>query len=205
MTLPKRIDAAAIRAAVRTEALGFALEWTANEAAKLSEIARCEEVVGSLPADFRAFLRYSNGATMSVEFEFAPGQRGLFLLNVLSTMGIVNQTSENRQVWDDSVTARSTRFDGPPTWGPLIVFADWQDGNLCVFDPDQRRDEIVPVIEVSPDIHPREWREMRIASSFDEWITRIFDAMENGQHPVYWLPSPLALPASPRPLDQDAP
>ena len=196
MGLSEHIDAGVKRAAARAEALGLAFSWVQHAAADALAIRHCEEKVGELPSDFKGFLAHSDGATISIEHEYSAGRYAKFVLNVLSAESVTEQTLENRHSWDIRGSTSITRRDGSLSWGPLIVFADWGDGNLCVFDPDQREGSAVPVIEVSPDIHFEEWRDIHAASSFEEWITRILDAIANGQHPLYWFPAkPLILAA----------
>jgi hypothetical protein len=177
----------AIRMTVLTE--GHDLDWTLKPAASEAEISDCAAAIGrSLPDDFREFLRMHNGALLSVDRE--PGLS--HQVSIFGTAGIVEEHQLYGPAFRDLDRDGEVRgFGGRPDsdtsfWDGLISFAHYGDGR-CLFDLEQRSNGHCAVLDLDLE-DTNGTRERVIASSFDDWLSKILTAAVDLHRLVYWLP-----------------
>lgn len=73
-------------------------------------------------------------------------------------------------------------------WDSLILFAYGDYGDYCGLDPQQLMNSEYAVLDCDHDSPPVEWRQARIASSFAEWLERLFDQVVNHKKvPECWV------------------
>ncbi len=73
--------------------------------------------------------------------------------------------------------------------GSLILFCKLPGtGDSCGLDPRQTTNSEYVVLDCFHELLPVEWRQTQIASSFAEWLERIFDqVVVQRKYPEYWL------------------
>jgi hypothetical protein len=74
-------------------------------------------------------------------------------------------------------------------WDSLILFCyiPGTGGDFCGFDPHQTTNWEYAVLDCCHEVAPLEWRQVRIASSFAEWLEKIFDQVDQRKDPEFWL------------------
>jgi hypothetical protein len=167
-------------------ALRLRLTWSPNPPASELEIADCERKLAcELPLSFKTFLQIANGAELAYQVRLEDGNdRGGCTIILLSTVEIVSRTEEYKGYF----TAREVGGRPYCRWGRLVIFADCEDGNYCVFDAEASAGQEYPVCYMEGETVPDAWRqENRIADTFEEWLTRVFASMiELHKYPTYW-------------------
>ena len=169
---------------------GHELDWTLNAAASDAELSACETAIGrTLPEDYRAFLRLHNGASIAVDHE--PGlSHDVYLF---STNEILEEhhrfVAAYRDLRVDGELIRPTdeSFSSDRFWDGLIAFTHYGDG-LCLFDVGRRSNGHDPVLDLDLE-DTVGTRERVIASSFDDWLSRILSSAIELNGLVYWLPA----------------
>jgi hypothetical protein len=147
-------------------------------------IERCEaELQRFLPESYRAFLLLHDGGFVGFEV----------------TLGSMT-SSEGFQVFGAADAASATlslatdleAFDLPPgALDGLIPFCDYGDSDICLFDARRTSGSEYPVLDGYHEA-VGQWREHVIASNFEEWLQRGFDAFIAGRSVVYWVDTPLS-------------
>jgi hypothetical protein len=156
-------------------ALRFACEYA--RPATESEVRECEaSLTLALPPDYRAFLKRSNGAFCSIDFEIAPGLRDSRILTLLGTdlLPEIN-TLELR----DKMQATT-------------LFAMIMDGDRCGFVYDDAAPDQYTVRYFDHDRWP-EWPvgAPTLAGSFSEFLRKCFVSVADGRDFEYWNSAPL--------------
>jgi len=174
--LPERIEQAKIISDEFEQGWNFRL----NPPATKADIDSCEAALGiPLPPSYREFLLRWNGAYL---FRIDDSQSsddpwdGSSLIHIQGTQYLLEF---NQEVKDD-LTAEE--------WDSLILFAYGCYGDYCGLDPQQTTNWEYAVLDCDHDSHPVEWRQAKIASSFAEWLEKIFDQVINKKKlPEYWI------------------
>jgi hypothetical protein len=100
------------------------------------------------------------------------------MFSILGTHELLNFTQENKLDFTDE------------EWDSIILFCSYiGGGDSCGFDPQQTTNSEYTVIDCFHELAPAQWRQTRIASSFAEWLKKIFDQIDQRKHPAYWLGS----------------
>lgn len=74
----------------------------------------------------------------------------------------------------------------------LIVFAEYSNSDICLFDPAQAEGPEYPIIDGYHE-WPDQWRTAVIAPNFEEWLRRMLESLiEKRQYLEYWIPTPLS-------------
>lgn len=149
-----------------------------------ADLRSCESALQRfLPDSYRTFLALHDGGFVGLETALA---------GMTSTTGIrifsAAETAERTLALADDLAP----FALPPGMlDGLIVFADYGNSDICAFDATRPNGGEYPVLDGFHEA-VETWRELVIATSFEQWLRRIFDAfVERDQSPVYWLESPL--------------
>jgi len=95
---------------------------------------------------------------------------------IQGTNTLLEFTQDNQEVYEE--------------WNSLIAFCylgGIGTGDFCALDPQQITDTEYAVLECFHEVSPTEWRQAQIASSFAEWLARIFDEVVDAKkRPEYW-------------------
>lgn len=163
----------------------FSLDWKfiLNQPATETEIQACEVALGiSLPPSYREFLLCYNGAKLFCTYEVEnPNNawRDNSGIIIYGTDNLVEFNQQQKQIYID--------FD----WNSLIVFCDLASigtGDFCALDPQNQINSEYAVLDCMHDLVIEDWRESKIASSFEQWLTKIFDQVVlYNKQPEYWL------------------
>jgi hypothetical protein len=173
---------------------GNNLNFKFNTPAEPSEIHRCEENLGfCLPASFKEFLMFSNGANI-----------------FCNTQSVINDSRGANSSWyaDSGILIQNTV--------DLLEFNRLQDvvyvdencekkyiafaylgyigtGDFCSFDTATFVNAEYKVLDCDHDYSYEDWHESHIiANSFDEWLVKMFDeVIQNTRRPEYWIPTSL--------------
>jgi hypothetical protein len=170
-------------------ARGHELEWKPNPPASQAEIAQCEEVIGEmLPESFRAFLAMYNGASLSVDHE--PGLSDDLI--ILGTDEIVAQHRRFERLYrnldqsGEGVTLSERSDAGGTFWVGLTAFAYYGVG-YCLFESSLPSNEHYVVLDLDHE-DARQTRQQVIASTFEEWFSRILQSAIDSGDFIYWIP-----------------
>jgi len=174
--LPDRIEQAKIISQEFEQDWKFILNPPATEAA----IQACEVALGvPLPPSYRDFLLRWNGASL---FRWERYQKNGFCfvtreIGIQGTDELLEFNQENRLDFTDE------------EWDSLILFCyiPGTGGDFCGFDPHQTTNWEYAVLDCCHEVAPLEWRQARIASSFAEWLEKIFDQVDQRKDPEFWL------------------
>lgn len=160
----------------------FSLDWTfiLNPPATEAEIQACEVALGvALPPSYREFLLRWNGAYLFRYAQDEPPMYGWWDdsgIVIQGTTTLLEFTQDNQEVYEE--------------WDSLIAFCylgGIGTGDFCVLDPQQITDTEYAVLDCFHEVSPTEWRQVQIASSFAEWLARIFDeVVDDKKQPEYW-------------------
>ncbi|HTD32443.1 MAG TPA: SMI1/KNR4 family protein [Candidatus Elarobacter sp.] len=148
------------------------------------DVESCEQQLGRfLPESYRAFLSLHDGGFVGLE-TVLPGMTSTSGFRIFGAQ----QTTERTLALADDLEP----FELPPAaLDGLIVFADYGNSDICLFDATRPSGGEYPVLD---GFHEAvgSWRELVIAVTFEDWLRRIFDAfIEREQRLEYWLESPL--------------
>lgn len=163
----------------------FLLDWAfiLNPPATEAEIRACELALGvPLPPSYRKFLLRWNGAYLFRDNE-DDLPNGSWWDNsrifIQGTNNLVEFSQENKQ----------GRFTDEE-WDSLIAFCylgSIGTGDFCGLDPQQTTNSEYAVLDCFNEQDPARWRQARIASSFAEWLERVFDQVVlQKKCPEYW-------------------
>ncbi len=164
------------------EGIEFVCELRA--AAAQADVEACEDRLQRfLPDSHRTFLTLHDGGFVGIERALA---------GMTSTSGFrifgAHETAQTTLALAEELAP----FELPPSaLDGLIVFADYGNSNVCLFDATRQHGGEYPVLD---GFHEAvgSWRDLVIAATFEDWLRRIFDAfVERDQSLEYWLESPL--------------
>jgi cell wall assembly regulator SMI1 len=174
-------------------ASGHDLSWSLNPPASEDDLIACEVAVGNaLPGDFRAFLKVTNGCSITVD----PEPHLSADLDILGTDGIIEKFRRVGAAFRDlSADRQADELMGLPprpvipetSWIRLIPFAHYGVGD-CLFylqlDPPSRQCVVDMDHEVIDEVFDNV-----IAGTFQEWLSNIVESIRSRRNVVYWLPS----------------
>ncbi|RUR83517.1 tetratricopeptide repeat protein [Chlorogloeopsis fritschii PCC 9212] len=163
----------------------FSLDWTfiLNPPATETEIRACEEALGvTLPPSYREFLLRHNGANFFCTDLGETYDRSIWDdsgLIIYGTDNLVDFNQEKQEIYTDE------------EWDSLIAFCYLErigTGDFCGLDPQQKTNLEYAVLDCFHELAPADWRQARIASSFADWLARIFDqVILHKKYPEYWF------------------
>lgn len=166
----------------------FSLDWTfiLNSPATETEIRVCEAALGiPLPPSYREFLLQYNGVRL-----FGLNQGETFDDSAWDSPRLIIQGT------DSLIEFNQQQKEGMFTdeeWNSLIAFCYLESigtGDFCALDPQQALNSEYTVLDCMHELTPAEWRQAQIATSFAEWLERIFSQVVDGRkQPEYWLES----------------
>jgi tetratricopeptide (TPR) repeat protein len=163
----------------------FSLDWAfiLNPPATETEIRACEEALGvTLPCSYREFLLRYNGANLFCTDSGETCDRSIWDdsgLIIYGTDNLVEFNQETKEIYTDE------------EWDSLIAFCYLErigTGDFCGLDPRQTTNSEYAVLDCFHELAPADWRQARIASSFADWLARIFDQVVlHKKYPEYWF------------------
>jgi tetratricopeptide (TPR) repeat protein len=161
----------------------FSLDWTHrfNPPATEEEITACENALGAkLPPSYREFLLLYDGVHLFCEgspYNLEYDNPRLIIY------GTANLAQEN---YDE----KEYRFTDEE-WTLLIKFCyvgSLGSGDFCALDPQQITNSEYAVLDCMHELKPTDWRQTKIADSFEEWLQKVFDhVVVQKKSPEYWL------------------
>lgn len=174
--LPEQIE----RAKIISDEFEQGWEFLLNPPATEADIRSCEAVLGiPLPPSYKEFLLRWNGAYL---FRIDESQSsndlwdGSSLIHIQGTQYLLEFNQQVRGDLSDE------------EWNLLILFAYRYSGDYYGLDPYQTKNSEYAVLNCEHDSHSLKWWQSKIASSFTEWLERLFDQVANRrQLPEYWL------------------
>lgn len=148
-------------------------------------VESCEsELQRFLPDSYREFLKLYDGGFLGLEIALTDGitsTRGFEIFGAAEVAAATVRLAEDL-----------APFEMPPeTFDGLIVFADYGNSDICLFDATRRSGGEYPVLD---GFHEAvgEWRDNVIAETFEHWLRQAFDAFVDRDYSLaYWLQSPL--------------
>jgi hypothetical protein len=172
-------DLAASLRAARTVFRSFGSELQVETRAPIESrhIALVEERLEfAFPPSYRSFLAIHDGLKLAVELPLPHGYSSQSIIEILGAEALASQTA----LLSDAIGDESD-------WQRLYAFASYGDGNYCGFDAHAETAGECPVVDIFHE-DPTTWRKP-IADTFDDWISRIFQAVID-QHEffTFWLP-----------------
>lgn len=177
--LPARIEQA------RRVFQEYSLDWTfnLNSPATEEEIRVCEAALGvPLPPSYRNFLLQYNGGRL-----FCFDQEEMLDDSAWDSPRLIIQGTDNLIEFNQQQKEMFTDQE----WNSLIAFCDLEcmgSGDFCGFDPQQALNSEYAVLDCMHELTPLEWQQTRIATSFAEWLERIFSqVVDHRKQPEYWL------------------
>lgn len=164
----------------------FSLDWTFvfNEPASESLIQACELDMGLvLPGSYREFLLQFNGAHLfCTESEIRSHSHSWWV-----DSGLMIQGTDTLVLFNQDRRANWTSQE----WESFIPFCYLGyigTGDFCALDPQQLDDSEYAVLDCDHELVPSEWRKAKIASSFEEWLKKLFNqVIEQKNFPEYWF------------------
>jgi hypothetical protein len=166
-------------------AVALQIRWNADfaEPASEAELSQCEGALSrELSPQHRAFLKTSNGATLSTTLPDTPGGTPWadFGVRIYSTYQIVEET---RDILDQAETSAIDPV-------PLVAVCGYdKTGDRCLADYSRISDGEPVIIDAFHET-PDAWRSAEpIAQSFELWLRRMFNEFTvKGGILWYWLP-----------------
>jgi cell wall assembly regulator SMI1 len=166
--------------------------WTAAlpSGAAADSIAHLERELGlRLPESHRRFLLAHDGARFSIDV-VRPIEWS-YDMSIFSVEALREATLESRQLLADAFGAEDPYAQQAMS---LIAFAGYgASGDRCMLNPNitDGAGEYAVVDAFNEALG--EWLTSVIASSFSEWLDKIFEAVISRQQLLYyWLPTPIA-------------
>ena len=147
-------------------------------------VESCESALQRfLPDSYREFLRLHDGGFIGLEIAL-PGTTSTRGFQIFGA-GDVAATTMRLAVDLSPFELPAETFDG------LIVFADYGNSDICLFDATRGTGGEYPVLDGYYET-VGEWRDQVIAANFEQWLLQMFDAfIERDRSLAYWLDSPL--------------
>lgn len=164
----------------------FSLDWTfvLNEPASESLIQACELELGLvLPPSYREFLLQFNGVHLfCTEAEIRSNTHPWWV-----DSGLMIQGTDTLELFNQAMRFGSTSQE----WNSLIPFCYLGrigTGDFCALDPQQIDESEYAVVDCDSELVPSEWQKAKIASSFEEWLKKLFNqVIDQNNFPEYWL------------------
>jgi len=163
----------------------FSLDWTfiLNPPATAAEIRASEVALGvPLPPSYREFLLRCNGARLFCTDQSETPERSW-----MEQFGLIIQGSDNLIKFNQQ---EKGEMFSDEEWDSLIAFCYLGrigTGDFCALDPQQTTNSEYEILDCFHELVPIDWRQARIASSFAEWLAKIFDqVVEQKKLPEYW-------------------
>lgn len=177
----------------------FSLDWTfvLNEPASESLIQACELELGLvLPSSYREFLLQFNGAHLfCIEDEIRSDFYPLWVGS-----GLMIQGADTLVLFKQDIQAGSASQEGNLLI-PFCYLGHIGTGDFCAFDPQQLDNSEYAVLDCDHELLPEEWRKAKIASSFEEWLKKLFNqVIDQNNIPEYWFDVD---PSSPESLEKE--
>jgi hypothetical protein len=175
-----------IRAAqAKSETLqGIAFVCDLRPPALDAAVESCEsELQRFLPESYREFLCLHDGGFIGLEIAL----QGTTSTRGFQIFGAAEVAATTVRLADDLApyALPPDAFDG------LIVFADYGNSDICLFDATRGTGGEYPVLDGYHEA-VGEWRDQVIAANFEQWLRQMLDAFIEREHSLaYWLESPL--------------
>lgn len=164
----------------------FSLDWTfvLNEPASEAMIQACELELGLvLPPRYREFLLQFNGAHLfCTEGEIRSNTHPWWVGS-----GLMIQGTDTLVLFKQAMQVGSASQE----WESFIPFCYLGyigTGDFCALDPQQLDDSEYAVLDCDHELVPSEWQKAKIASSFEEWLKKLFNqVIDQNNFPEYWF------------------
>jgi SMI1 / KNR4 family (SUKH-1) len=169
---------------------GFSLECGMHlgEPATTEEIHQCEQAIGlELPHSYKEFLLIHNGAHLFsdrdpqyAKAEEAPwwSDSGTVILGLESLLSYRKTLMWTYELCD---------FPVRPFPIPIAYLGRSCTGEFCALDMTSLNNLENPVMYCEHDRDPSEWKDFTIASSFEDWLHKTFEAViDRKNFPEYW-------------------
>ncbi len=163
----------------------FSLDWTfvLNEPASESLIQACELELGLvLPPSYREFLLQFNGDHLfCTEGEIRSNTHPWWVGS-----GLMIQGTDTLVLFNQAMQVGSPSQE----WKliPFCYLGRIGTGDFCALDPQQLDDSEYAVLDCDHELVPSEWQKAKIASSFEEWLKKLFNqVIDQKNFPEYWF------------------
>lgn len=164
----------------------FSLDWTfvLNEPASEASIKSCELELGLiLPPSYREFLLQFNGAHLfCTEGEIRSHSHSWWV-----DSGLMIQGTDTLVLFNQDRRANWISQEGKSLI-PFCYLGRIGTGDFCALDPQQLDDSEYAVLDCDHELVPSEWRQAKVASSFEEWLKKLFNqVIDQKNFPEYWF------------------
>lgn len=164
----------------------FSLDWTfvLNEPASESLIQACELELGLvLQGSYREFLLQFNGVHLfCTEGEIRSNSHPWWV-----DSGLMIQGTDTLALFNQAMQVGSASQEGNSLI-PFCYLGYIGIGDFCALDPQQLNDSEYAVLDCDHELVPSEWQKAKIASSFEEWLKKLFNqVIDQKNFPEYWF------------------